>query len=228
MEPGTGDAMNAEDTVRVYLNDTARTRWVLTVMALFGAGLFGVATGVLMAPWAPALGERLGELTCLQLAYTPARADAVLATFTPVQREAIGHLLVPADLVFAFGYGFLLSGVLGLLALRLPEGWQGPGAVLAWAPLVASVLDCIEDGFLFQVNAAASAADTGFAPLLAGIAATLKYLCLSVITPAFAVAGSAKGLATDRSPGALVIYALATLLGLSMVARPLQQVAACF
>lgn len=220
--------MNSDDTVRVFLHDTARTRWLFAGMAAFGAALFGVATGVLMAPWAPVLGDRVADLTCLQLAFTAARADAVLGTFGPAEREAIARLLVPGDLVFAFGYGFLLSGLLGLLVLRLPAAWQRPGSVLMWAPLAAAILDCIEDGFLYQVNAAAGAAETGAAPLLAGTAAVLKYLCLSGVTPAFAVAGSAKGLAVDRRPGALVVYALAVLLGLAMLARPLRQVPACF
>lgn len=217
-----------EDTVRLLLSDSARTRRFFLAMAAFGAALFGVATGVLMAPWAPVLGDRLAALTCLQLAFTPDRADAVLAAFSAGEREAIAHLLVPGDLVFAFGYGFLLSGLLGLLVLRLPADWQRTGAVLMWAPLVAAALDCIEDGFLYQVNAAATAADTGLAPLLAGVAATLKYLCLSGVTPALALAGSAKGLTVDRRPASLVVYGMVTLLGLSMLARPLQQVPACF
>jgi hypothetical protein len=220
--------MNGDDTVRVFLQDSARTRWLFTGMALFGAALIGVATGVLMAPWAPLLGDRLGELTCLQLAFTAARADAVLATFGAGEREAIAHLLVPGDLVFALGYGLLLSGLLGLLVLRLPASWQRVGSVLMWAPLAAALLDGVEDAFLYQVNAAATAADAGLAPLLAGLAATLKYLALSVITPAFAVAGSAKGLTVDRSAGALVVYALVVGLGVAMLARPLQQVPACF
>jgi hypothetical protein len=181
-----------------------------------------------MGPWAPVLGDRLEELTCLQLAFTPARAAAVLASFSTEQREAIGHLLVPGDLVFAFGYGFLLTGLLGLLTLRLPATWQRAGSLMMWAPLAASVLDCAEDWFLYQVNGAAVVTDTGLAPLLGGVAASLKYLLLSGVTPAFGLAGSVRSFATDRRPGALVLYALVILTGLSMVARPLQQVPNCF
>jgi len=217
-----------DDTIRVFMPDTPRTRWSFAGLAVLGVLLFGFATGVLMAPWAPVLGERLEELTCLQLAFTPERAAAVLGSFDEAQREAIANLLVPADLVFAFGYGLLLAGLLGLLTLRLPASWQRAGTWLTWAPLVASVFDCFEDAFLQSITLAADPAATGMLPLWAGLSASVKYLLLSVVTPAYAVAGSAKGLGVDRRPGALVTYLLVSLLALSMLARPLQQIPLCF
>lgn len=89
-------------------------------MALLGFAVFGYATGVPMAPWAPVLGERLAELTCFQLAFTAERALALLE------------------------------------------------------------------------------ADPGVAPLLAGLAAVLKYLLLSVPVPAYGIAGSIRGMRADR------------------------------
>lgn len=220
--------MIKDETIRVVLQDTPRLRWAFAAMALLGVAVFGFATGVLMAPWAPLLGDRLAELTCLQVAFTAPRAAAVLGAFDEAQRAAISRLLVPGDVVFAFGYGLLFSGLLGLLTLRLPAAWQRVGAWLTWAPLVASVLDCFEDAFLHSITLAADVAATGALPLWAGIAATLKYALLSGVAPAYGIAGSLKGLGVDRRVGALLTYALVILVALSMAARPAQQIPACF
>lgn len=198
------------------------------VMALLGFAVFGYATGVLMAPWAPVIGERLAELTCFQLAFTAERALALLGSFSAEERAAIAALLVPGDLVFALGYGLLLSGLLGLLTLRLPPNWQRWGRLLTWAPLGASLLDCIEDLFLWQMAIAPLEADPGLAPRLAGIAAVLKYLLLSALAPAYGIAGSIRGLGIDRRPGAIFIYLLVVANAVAFVARPLQQIPACF
>lgn len=197
-------------------------------MTLAGVGIFGFATGVLMAPFASVLGDRLPELTCLQVAFTGARFADVFGSFTPEQQAAIAQLLIPGDVVFAWGYGLLLTGLLGLLTLRLPGGWQRAGRVLMWTPLVASALDCIEDLFLHALAVAPAGSDPGLLPLLAGIAATLKYLNLSVLAPAYGIAGSIKGMTHDRRAGGLVIYLLVVVNALAFVARPLQQIPACF
>lgn len=197
-------------------------------MTLLGVVVFGYATGVLMGPVVPVLGERRSELTCLQLAFTGGRAAEVLGSFSPEQRTAIARLLIPGDLVFAWGYGFLLTGLLGLLTLRLPSEWQGLGRLLMWTPLLASAFDCLEDLFLYQLAVAPAGSDLGVAPLLAGIAATLKYVNLSVVTPAYGIAGSIRGVAHDRRLGALVIYLLVVLNAVAFVAKPLTEIPACF
>jgi hypothetical protein len=201
---------------------------VCTVMALLGVVLFGYATGVLMAPYVPVIGDRLPELTCLQLAFTAGRAASVLGAFSADERAAIAQLMVPGDIVFAWGYGFLLTGLLGHLTLRLPEPWQRVGRVLAFAPLVASALDCVEDLFLVRQAIAGPAGDLGRAALGAGVAASLKYLLLSVIAPAWGIAGTIRGLALDRRAGAIITYALVVLTCLSFVAKPLREIPACF
>jgi hypothetical protein len=215
------------------MNQTMRQAWIFAAMALAGFGIFGYATGVLMAPHAPVLGERMADLTCLQVAFTSERYAAVFGSFSPVQQAAIARLLMPGDMVFAWGYGFLLTGLLGLLTLRLPAGWQRAGRVLTWTPLVASVFDCLEDVALLMLATASAAAEPpgigpGLLPLLAGIAATVKYVNLSVLAPAYGIAGSLKGLAHDRRSGALLIYLLVAANAVAFVARPLQQIPACF
>ena len=60
------------DHPRQYESVLAKA-WLFAGMTLAGVGIFGYATGVLMAPFAPVLGDRLPELTCLQVAFTGER-----------------------------------------------------------------------------------------------------------------------------------------------------------
>jgi len=206
-------------------------RWFGT-MALAGVVLFGYAIGGLMGPPSQVVGERLAELTCLQVAFTPERFTGVFLDFPVPVRAAVVELLIPGDLVFAWGYGLLLAGLTGLLAIRLPGQWLRVGALVLWAPLLASTFDCIEDVFLHTLarelleNPAAKV--SGALPLLAGLAATVKYLALVVVTPAYGLAGIAKGLSVDRSAGALLLYAFLGLNLMLMILRPLQQIPPCF
>ena len=78
------------------------------------------------------------------------------------------QIRIQRDVVFAWGYGFLLTGLLGLLTLRLPAAWQRVGKVLMWAPLLASAFDCLEDLALYQLAMAPAGSDFGLVPLLAG------------------------------------------------------------
>jgi hypothetical protein len=210
------------------MDHSSKSPWFFAAMTVLGVVIFGYATGVLMGPIVPVLGDRLAELTCLQLAFTGARAAEVLGSFSPEQRSAIAQLLIPGDLVFAWGYGFLLTGLLGLLTLRLPASWQRLGNVLKWTPLLASTFDCFEDLSLFRLAVVPAGSELGLVPLLAGIAATLKYLSLSVLAPAYGIAGSIRGLSHDRRIGALVIYALVVLNAVAFVAKPLAEIPACF
>lgn len=210
------------------MDQPVRQAWIFATLTLLGVALFGYATGVLMGPYAPVLGDRMAELTCLQLAFTADRFTAVFGSFGPAQQEAIARLLMPGDMVFAWGYGFLLTGLLGLLTLRLPANWQRAGRVLMWTPLLASAFDCVEDLCLLKLAVAPAGSDPGLLPLLAGISASLKYLNLSALAPGYGIAGSIRGLMHDRRIGALLIYLLVVVNAIAFVAKPLQQIPACF
>jgi hypothetical protein len=210
------------------VRDNARAAWIFGLMALAGFLLFGLATGVVMAPHAAVIGDRLGEMTCLQVAFTTPRMMAVLGSFSPDERAAIASLLVPGDMIFAWAYGLLLAGLLGLLTLRLPPDWQRWGWILMWAPLVASGLDSLENLALYHLASIFPARGPGWLPLAAGLLASLKYLCLSIAAPAYGIAGSAKAITIDRRPGALLIYALVVLNAIAFFLRPAQQIPACF
>ncbi len=210
-----------------------RATLIFSLLAVAGVVVFGLAVGVLMQPAVQIVGmERTAELVCLQLAFTPERAASVVLGFPEAARIAIAQLLVPGDLALAWGYGLLLAGLTGLLALRLTGGWRRAGAIALWIPLLASTLDCIENAFLHAiVMGLVNAPDTlpaSALTLLAGGVSSLKWIALCVATPAYGFAGIFKGLGTDRSWSALLVYALLFVVLFAMVMKPLQDIPACF
>jgi len=217
--------------MRAILNSSKAVP-ILSAMTVLGLAIFGFAIGVLMLPYSPILGDRLGELTCLQVAFSAERATEIVQSFPYESREAMLHLLFPGDVFLAWGYGFLLAGLVGLLARCLPEPMRGVGAIIMWAPLLASVLDSMEDVALYSiVNGLLDESGAGISawqPLAAGIFATVKYFALCVVTPVYSFIGVFKGLRSNRSFGAVVIYVLVVVCMISFVLVPIQKIPACF
>lgn len=216
--------------MQALLNLPRATR-VFVIASLTGLGIGGFAISQLMLPHSVPLGERMGEMTCLQLAFTGERATNLILSFSAEAQAAMLKLLVPGDLTFAWSYGLVLFGLLGLLVLRLNGAWRQVGVYAMWFPLVASVLDSIEDLFLYRIVSLV-VEDPGISvpgnlPLAASTAATFKYIFLCVLTPVFAVGGVMQGLRTDRSIGAWVVYVLLIYVAGSIILRPLQQIPGC-
>lgn len=210
-----------------------RANLLFSLTAVLGVVVFGLAVGVIMQPAVAIVGmERTSDLVCLQLAFTAARATEIVLAFPPESRPGIPMLLVPGDLALAWGYGLLLAGLTGLLALRLPGKWRNAGAIVLWVPLLASTLDCIENAFLYAIVvplvADPGAGVNSLLPLLAGVVSSLKWIALCIVTPAFGFAGIIKGLSVNRSGSALLIYFLLFVVLLSMVAKPIVDIPACF
>jgi hypothetical protein len=206
---------------------------IFSLMSAAGLSLFIFAIAVLMQPASSVVGQdRTAELVCLQLAFVPARAVAVLLNFSAAERTAITELLIPGDIGLAWGMGLTLAGLTGLLAMRLPSPWLRIGAKLMWVPFLAATFDSIEDIFLHAITSQlavdAAAEIVPMLPLLASIAATLKYIALIVVTPAFGVAGIIKGLTVDRSVQSLIVYALLAMAVLSIAPNSYRSIAACF
>jgi hypothetical protein len=153
-------------------------------------------------------------------------------SFPPEARAAMGALLIPGDFMLAWGYGLQLAGLIGLLAIRLPAPWQRIGAVAMWIPLLATALDCIENLFLYSIVTSIAADPAAvIAPLvtiMGSTVATLKWVALSVLTPAYGFAGIYQGVLTDRRATSWLVYLLlaATLAG--MIIKPIQDIPACF
>ena len=128
-----------------------RASFFFAAMSLAGLGIGAFAIGRLMLPNSAPLGDRMGEMTCLQLAFTAERASSLIGSFPAEAQAAMRALLVPGDITFAWSYGFILAGLVALLARRLDGAWFRAGAVAMWFPIAASVLDVIEDVFLFKM-----------------------------------------------------------------------------
>jgi len=210
-----------------------RASLLFSLLAVAGVLVFALAVGVLMQPAVQIVGmERTAELVCLQLAFTPERAAGVVLGFPEAARAGIAQLLVPGDLALAWGYGLLLTGLMALLAMRLPQPWLSIGAIAMWVPLLATLLDCIENAFLYAIVtglvAAPDVLPAAFLTVSAGVISSLKWIALCIVTPAFGFAGIAKGLTVDRSWPALIIYLLLFIVLLSMVLKPIQDIPACF
>lgn len=214
------------------LLDMSRPVRVFAAASVAGVAVFAFSIGRLMLPHSAPLGERIGEMTCLQLAFTSQRATELVLSFPPEARVAMSKLLIPGDITFAWSYGLILFGLVGLLALRLQGDWRRVGVYAMWFPLAASLLDSIEDLLLFGIVSSLiddpAAGVSAVAPLAASTAATIKYVFLCVLTPIYAVGGVIQGLRTDRSLGAFVVYGLLMYAIVSIVVRPLQQVPGCF
>ena len=206
--------------------------YIFSGIAVAGLVLFILAITVLMGDAAAVVGARTAELVCFQLAFTPDRVSEILLSFSAAEQGAIGQLLLPGDFTLAWGYGLVLFGLMGLLAMRLPEPWMKAGAIFMWAPLVASALDCIENVFLYsmvqQTIANPDGAVASILPLLASVVAVSKWIALSVVTPAFGIAGIVKGIATDRRIGSWVVYLLLGQVLVSMLLKPIQDIPPCF
>lgn len=216
--------------MRTLLN-LPRATWMFAAASLAGLGIGGFAIGRLMLPHSGPLGERIGEMTCLQLAFTSERVTNIILSFSDEAQQAMLSLLVPGDLTFAWSYGLILFGLLGLLVLRLNGSWRHFGVFAIWFPLFASLLDSTEDLFLYKIVSLMiddpGISLPGFLPLAASTAATLKYIFLCVLTPVFAVGGVIQAVQSDRRIGSWVVYALLIYAVGSIVIRPLQQVPAC-
>lgn len=208
------------------------TRWFYLGLSVLGFCIFGLATGVLMSEPMAVIGmDRLGELTCLQMAGSSERAAAILSAFNAAELLALQQLLIPGDMVFAWGYGFLFSGLLGLLTLRLSGAWFAAGKYLMWAPLLASVFDVLEDIGLHELVATFATQPAELSSAVAAFttaSASVKYILLAIIGPAYGVSGSIKAIAADRRPGSIGLYILVVLLAASMVQKPLLEIPACF
>ena len=101
-----------------------------------------------------------------------------------------------------------------------------------WAPLVATLLDCTENLFLYSISsqlvANPDAILPAVLPLFGSLVASLKWIALSLVTPAFAFAGTVKAISVDRRVTSWIVYVLLTITALSMLAKPIQDIPACF
>jgi len=92
--------------------------------------------------------EGTPEVLELELAFTTDRFDSIVDQWAESGTLAVQQRNLWLDLFFPFAYGGLLTGLLGLLAVPSSGEPKLRYAVLLPLPLVAGVLDWMENGLL--------------------------------------------------------------------------------
>lgn len=157
-------------------------------MVVVGLLIFILALTFLMVPYSKVIEENNGnDLTCLQIPFTKSRAAAIIDSFNLEANAAARSLHLPGDLIFPIGYALLYSGLLGLIVCHQEDRWLRFGLIAMSFPIIAMVFDWIENFFIIRMLAIAIEQSTdnipSWMPLIGGIAGSLKYLFLSILTP---------------------------------------------
>lgn len=201
--------------MKAFISSPRGQMWLWAAVVL-GLVLFATALSTLMLPYSRIVEERSAQdLTCLQIPFTQARAASIVESYDAEANAAARTLHFPGDTLFPIGYALLYSGLIGLVARRQPEAWLRFGLWAMLFPVVAMVFDWTENFFIVQMLTIGadqgSAAIPAWMPLVGGIAGSLKYLSLSVLTPAYGLAAIGRSFITRRPPltaGAVVTYVI--------------------
>jgi len=194
-------------------------RWLIG-MVVAGLAIFVLALSFLMVPYSRVIEARGGkDLTCLQIPFTQSRAAAVINSYDDEARAAARSLHLPGDLIFPVGYALLYSGLIGLIVCQQEGRWLRVGAFLMFFPFIAMFLDWIENIFILRMLAIATEQSTAdipaWMPALGGLAGTVKYLFLSLLTPVFGLALIIWAVAT-RHPKLTLVLAITYLVAFGM------------
>ena len=164
-----------------------RSLWIVAVVA----ALIAAAGFVWMWPTEQDIQARGYGIVSLQLAFTSQRAEAILRAWGTEGRSSAWTGML-RDFVFMAGYGLLFASIT-LLAARTQKGLlQRAGLILTFAPLVAALLDALENILLLSVLGSVPLPS---APILvAGLSASLKFLLLA-LTIVYWLASAVTGMA---------------------------------
>ena len=209
-----------------FIKSPRSDRWFIA-MAVAGLLIFSLSLSLLMVPYSTVIEENEGgDLTCLHIPFTKSRAAAILNSYNAEALEAAQSLHFPGDLIFPIGYALLYAGLIGLL-LRGQQGWWlRAGLVVLALPFVAMLFDWIENLFILRMLAITAeegaAAIPARLPLIGGIAGSIKYVALSLVTPLFGIALITRSTLTRQPP--LTKWRIVTfLVALSLLAFNLVQ-----
>jgi hypothetical protein len=189
----------------------------LAVTAAAGLVLFALALTALMLPYSRAIEESGGkDLTCLHVPFTRARAAAIIDSYDDEARAAARALHFPGDTLFPVGYALLYGGLIGLVARQQEGRWLRVGAAVMLFPAAAMIFDWIENLFIVRMLTVSagqsSAVIPGWMPLLGGLAGSIKYILLAIITPLYGIAAIARSPLHARaalSAGVIITYLIA-------------------
>ncbi|MDF2628739.1 MAG: hypothetical protein K0R39_2570 [Symbiobacteriaceae bacterium] len=154
---------------------------------VWGWGFAGLAAAawVLMALFGrlPRTSPPSGGIVAFEVAGSLSRAQALLAAWEKAKPGAArtAAFQVGADFLFLVGYAPLLALLAGLGASHLPWPWlRTVGLLVAWAQLLAGLLDAVENVGLMQVIAGTR---REFWPRLARYCAIGKFALVGLAVP---------------------------------------------
>lgn len=164
-----------------------RLLWILVAAALVGVALLTMMFQGMEAHLRSAGGS--AGVVALELAFTPARAMAMVVAW-PADGVAVAQQALWLDFIYIALYASGLAAACTLVARHAQGAWARWGNRLIYAPIVAGVLDVIENvNLLAVVNRAATGPVAALSPFtyVAAICAALKF-ALVAITLLFLVA----------------------------------------
>lgn len=164
-----------------------RILWLLVSVALLGVIVFTVVFQGMEAQLLAAGGT--AGVVALELAFTPARALGIIGAW-PADGIAVAQRALWLDFAYIVLYASGLAAACMLIARHAHGRWARWGRRLIYAPIVAGVLDVIENvNLLVVVNRAAVGPAAALSPFtyVAAICAALKF-ALVAITLLFLVA----------------------------------------
>jgi hypothetical protein len=123
---------------------TGLARWPIVALC----GLLTVLFLLYFSATERAAPEGTAGVIELELAFTEARFNGIVDQWAEAGTLGVQQRNLWLDLLFPFAYAGLLTGLLGMLALRSSGEPQLGLSVLVTLPLVAGVLDWIENGLL--------------------------------------------------------------------------------
>lgn len=177
--------------MRIVLTDQKNIPYLIGG-AVLGLLIFVLALTLLMLPYSRQIDESGGaDLTCLQIPFTENKAQEIVASYGPEARAAARQLHLPGDLIFPVSYGLLYASLLALIVRKQEGSLLRLGMIAILFPLIAMIFDWLENLFILRmlVVYADPIRSAPLLPLIGGIAGSIKYLFLSILTPLYGLAG---------------------------------------
>lgn len=159
------------------LQDTTRRRLLTRTGAIFV-----ILTIAMVRAGAPLKNATAPHgIVSLELAWTAGRARQILTGWSPAQLD-VAAKGIRLDFTYILVYGLAISLACALVADRAGErhrSLQRLAAIASWGALVAGTLDVFENlAMMSELGQIGDVSALGAAPVVAGAAATLKFLLL--------------------------------------------------
>jgi len=168
---------------RLIATPPARVLSAMTVVACVAAVLIRNA----FAEAEATMQARGAGIVTYELAFTGQKAYEILDAWGPEGQAAARHSLL-VDFAFMPAYALAFAGITLVIARAQKGALQTAGLRLTLAPIIAAVLDVIENVMLLSLLGLKDIPP--IPPMIAGIAASLKFALLLAVLLYWPVAGA--------------------------------------